>query len=110
MTPEGRVKERIKKWFKTWFAKAFIYMPVMTRFGKRGAPDFIVCLPIVVTQDMVGEEIGLFVGIEAKTEKGRMSDSQREKKKDILKAEGVYFTVYGLKDVEPKLDQLRALL
>ena len=110
MTPEGRVKDKIKKFFAEWFAKAFIYMPVMSKFGKRGAPDFIVCLPIVVTQDMVGEEIGLFVGVEAKTTTGKMSPMQREVKKNILAAEGLYFTVYGLKEVEPKLNPLRALL
>lgn len=52
MTPEGRVKEAVKKWLKAkgiWY-----YMPVQGGFGVVGIPDFICCWD------------GLFLAIETK--------------------------------------------
>lgn len=64
MTPEGRVKGRIKKWLN-WL-QAFSFSPVSNGMGVHGIPDYITCLPVVVTPEMVGTRIGIFVGIEAK--------------------------------------------
>jgi hypothetical protein len=52
MTPEGRVKARIKAWLKErgiWFC-----MPIGTGYGTSGVPDFICCAN------------GRFLAIEAK--------------------------------------------
>lgn len=41
MTPEGRVKEAVKKWLKergVWY-----YMPTQNGMGRSGIPDFICC-------------------------------------------------------------------
>ena len=67
-TPEGKVKEVIKKFFATQLKKAWVYMPVPTGYGKRGVPDFIVCIPTTITSEMVGMTLGLFVAVEAKAE------------------------------------------
>lgn len=42
-----------------------------------GTPDLIGCKSIVITPEMVGKRIAVFVGIEVKTEKGRLSEPQK---------------------------------
>jgi hypothetical protein len=64
MTPEGAVKHAVKKVLKEkgiWF-----FMPVSNGMGQVGIHDFVCCRPVVVTQDMVGAEIGVFMTIETK--------------------------------------------
>lgn len=61
---EGDVKDGIKDVFKE--LDAWFYMPVQTGMGVGGIHDFIACVPITVTQEMVGKRIGLFVSVEAK--------------------------------------------
>lgn len=41
MTPEGKVKEAVKKYLKS--IGAYYYMPVSNGMGRVGAPDFFVC-------------------------------------------------------------------
>jgi hypothetical protein len=55
------------------------------RYGRKistgmanGAPDLVGWMPVVVTPDMVGATVALFVGIEAKRpDGGRVSEDQR---------------------------------
>jgi hypothetical protein len=91
MTPEGRVKEAAKRLLKKlgiWF-----FMPVQTGRGVGGVPDFVCCVPVVVTQDMVGQTIGVFVAPEAKApgKRGNLSDLQQRQIAAIHKAGGVAF-------------------
>jgi len=41
-------------------------MPATGGYGSSGTPDFLVCRPVVVTLDMVGQVMGEFIGIETK--------------------------------------------
>ena len=41
MTPEGKVKDKVKKVLKE--LKAYYVMPATGGYGSSGAPDFIVC-------------------------------------------------------------------
>lgn len=107
MTPEGKVKKNIKKYLERTFPKAWSYMPVQTGYGANGIPDHIYCLPIVITEDMVGDTVGVFLAIEAKTMQGKMSDYQKIQRDRIVGAEGLYFTIYGSEDVEDKLKMLK---
>lgn len=77
MTPEGRVKAAVKRVLKA--LGAWYFMPVQTGRGVGGVPDFVVCVPVTVTPDMVGRTIGLFVGVETKApgRRANVSDSQR---------------------------------
>lgn len=61
---ESDVKDGIKDVFKA--LEAWYYMPVQTGLGVGGIHDFIACVPITVTPEMVGKRIGLFVSVEAK--------------------------------------------
>ncbi len=54
------IKSALAKWNAWWF------MPVQTGMGEGGIHDFLACVPMVITQDMVGKKIGVFVSIEAK--------------------------------------------
>lgn len=106
-TPEGRVKKNIKKWMDKVFPAAFGYMPVPTGYGEKGIPDHVYCVPVVITEDMVGETVGLFVGIEAKTVRGKVSPTQAIKAGEILEARGKIFTIYGSDNIEKELGPLR---
>ena len=57
MTPEGKVKEQVKrilKSFNDYYGHIWYYMPVTSGFGKKGIPDFIASIG------------GFFVAIETK--------------------------------------------
>ncbi len=109
MTPEGRVKDKIKKFMKALFPSAWSFMPVQTGYGQNGVPDHLYCVPVTITQDMVGDTIGMFVGIEAKTAKGKMTAYQRVQRDLIIDASGFYVTIYGFDDIKDKLGPLGRL-
>lgn len=63
-TPEGKVKDDIKKWLRDrgiWF-----YMPVQNGMGVTGIPDFVCCMA------------GKFVAIEAKAPGKRANTSANQ--------------------------------
>ena len=81
MTPEGRVKQQIKEELKRrgcWY-----FMPVSNGMGRHGIPDLIACQPTLITQDMVGQYIGVFVGIEAKAP-GKRNNATELQKRNII--------------------------
>jgi hypothetical protein len=66
MTPEGRVKAKVKRWLD---ARAIWYFcPVSNGMGRHGIPDFVGCRKRLVTPDMVGQFIGEFFSVETKAE------------------------------------------
>ena len=56
-TPEGKVKNEIKKILKEYGDRVYWFMPAMGGFGKSGVPDFIICAG------------GYFIGVEVKYDK-----------------------------------------
>tara|TARA_R110000851_G_scaffold275824_1_gene428585 strand:- start:42918 stop:43289 length:372 start_codon:yes stop_codon:yes gene_type:complete len=99
-TPEGRVKDAIKKHLKTHYPDNFHFLPVSNGMGRHGIPDFVCSIPTVITADMVGHTIGVFVGIEAKTLKGKVSPLQTQCLDDIAKSHGAALVVWGSDHVE----------
>lgn len=76
---EKWVKEKIKKILKEldiWY-----FMPLGGWYGRAGIPDFICCIG------------GLFVSIEAKTSKGKLSEFQAVENDRIAKHAGYAFIV-----------------
>lgn len=45
--------------------------------GQVGSPDIIACVPTIITAEMVGQTVGLCVGIEVKTETGKQKPEQK---------------------------------
>lgn len=74
MTPEAKVKEKIKKILKEH--GAYYAMPIGTGYGSSGVPDFLVCLN------------GEFLAIEAKAGRGVPTALQEKNMRDIGKAGG----------------------
>lgn len=88
-TPEGKVKKLIKEELET-LAKLYyqdpddcIYMPSSTVYGRRGEPDFRLTLR--------GHE----VHVEAKAQRGRVSDHQRDRIAALRRCGALVFVVKG---------------
>lgn len=103
MTPEGRVKDAIKKMLKA--AGWYWFMPVSNGLGKHGIPDIIACKPTVITPDMVGQRVGLFVGIECKApgKLGTVTPLQERELKAIEAAGGISILADNASYVEPHI-------
>ena len=71
---ENHVKALVKDWYD--LAGAWSYAPIQTGMGVHGIPDRIGCVPIVVTSEMVGKTIGLFIAVESKRP-GRRGEKDR---------------------------------
>jgi pantoate kinase len=79
MTPEGKVKNRIKKILKD--LNIYYVMPVTGGYGNSGAPDFLTCVS------------GRFVGIEAKANGGEPTALQLYNLCEIRDSGGLGFVI-----------------
>ena len=79
MTPEGKVKDKVKKILKS--VGAYYAMPATGGFGVSGVPDFLVCFN------------GHFVGIECKAGTGKTTALQERNLRDIETAGGITFVI-----------------
>ena len=107
MTPEGAVKKDVKKILDSY--EAYYYMPVQNGMGRVGIPDFIACVPVEITPDMVGKTIGAFMAIETKAPgkiKGATANQRRELK-DISRAGGGAFVTDKADLVDTTIRYLR---
>ncbi len=78
MKREPRTENDVKKLVKDWFDArgAWHFAPVQNGLGVHGIPDRIGCVPVIVTPEMVGKRVGLFVAVEAKRP-GRLNEQDR---------------------------------
>jgi pantoate kinase len=79
MTPEGKVKAKVKKTLLE--IGAYYAMPIGTGFGNAGVPDFLVCVR------------GRFIGIECKANGGKPTALQLKNLADIEAAGGLAFII-----------------
>lgn len=95
MTPEGKVKAKVKNWLDKngiWF-----YMPVQTGYGVSGIPDFVCCAN------------GKFLAIETKAP-GRISnvsDKQALQIAAIGAAGGVAVVVDSVESLVKQLQEMK---
>jgi hypothetical protein len=75
MTPEGRVKAKVKRVLED--IGAYWSMPVTGGYGNSGVPDYLVC------------HNGRFYGIECKANGGKPTALQLKHLDDIRKAGGI---------------------
>jgi hypothetical protein len=83
MTPEGKVKNAIKKVLKSYGNRIYYFMPAMGSFGKSGIPDFVCS---------VG---GKFFAIEAKADahKNPPTELQYKNIREINESGGVALVI-----------------
>lgn len=110
---ENHVKDVIRQWCDAHGAYHFAI--VQGGMGVHGIPDRIACLPVIITPDMVGKCVGLFLGIEAKRP-GRRNERDRGMSKhqvlfmeDAQKAGGLSVCVDGYEDLNALEATLRQL-
>lgn len=93
---EKDVKKDISKRLKTvpglWY-----YMPVQSAYGVHGIPDYVACVPLTITEDMVGLRIGVFAAIEAKRP-GKDATSVQSDVHDAIRAADGVVTVINRND------------
>lgn len=80
MTPEGRVKEAVKKLLNNT-SDLWYFMPVGGMLGRAGVPDFIVC------------HKGQFLAIETKAGKGKPTALQKLTMQQITAAYGIAIVI-----------------
>lgn len=83
MTPEGKAKEKIKRWLDLNMPGHWRVMPRGGPFGKAGCPDILICW------------MGIFIAIEVKSDTGDVTSLQLVQLKLIQQAGGVAAVVRG---------------
>lgn len=78
MTPEGRVKAKLKEWLRA--RHAYFFMPVQTGYGA-ATLDFLICLN------------GRFIAYETKRPGGHLTPRQKLVAAQISAARGMVFRV-----------------
>ena len=82
MTPEGKVKKKIKLLLDSYSGRIYYYMPVPSGYGRR-------------TVDYLGCAKGIFFAIEAKKPGGKPTALQEGTLEDIRRTGGMVFVVDG---------------
>ena len=83
MTPEAKVKVKIKRWYADNLPDHWRVSPRGGPFGKQGCADDIICW------------LGFFIAVEVKSESGELSAMQLKGLQDVQKAGGVAAVVRG---------------
>ena len=91
MTPEKKVKEKVKKILKE--LSCYYCMPSTGGYGSSGVPDIIACYQ------------GKFIGIECKANGNKPTDLQQKNLQDIINAEGQSLVID-----EKNVDMLKLLI
>jgi Holliday junction resolvase len=91
MTPEAKVKKKVKEFLRG--VGAYYAMPQGTGMSSSGVPDFLVC------------KGGLFYGIECKANGNKPTALQNKNLEDIRKAGGIALVVD-----ESNVDKLEELI
>lgn len=85
-TPEGKVKDEVRKIFQSindkWPGRLWYCMPMGQLYGKRGVPDFLVCVN------------GKFLAIETKAEGGKLTAMQKLELRKVAEAGGYNLVVF----------------
>lgn len=93
-TPEGRVKEMVKRALKEEFDRRYLFMPVQNGMGAP-ALDLYNCID------------GLFVAVETKAPGKYMTPRQLQTMADITNAGGMVFTVHDKCEMLSAIDVIR---
>jgi hypothetical protein len=97
-TPEGYVKDDIKKLMEAAFPHSWRFMPVQSGYGVGGVPDFIYCI------------YGLLIGIEAKAPGGDSTGLQLNTARFIRRAGGYVAVVDSEARCNQVIEEIRTIL
>lgn len=79
VTPEGRVKAKVKALLKKY--DIYYFMPATGGYGRSGVPDIIACMH------------GRFLAIECKAGNGKLTALQMRELERIAEADGITYVV-----------------
>ncbi len=102
-TPEGKVKESLKAVLKA--VRAYYHMPVQNGMGSPSL-DFHTCIPVLITPEMVGTTVGLYVGIETKAPGKHPTLRQIRTMEEIRAASGIALLIDGNNDAIENIAKL----
>jgi hypothetical protein len=105
--PEDRTKKAVSAAVKEIWPDAFELMVVPTGFSKNGIPDHIWCVPITITQELVGRKIGAFIGVESKGPGGQLKGIQAVRLSEIMEAGGFSAVAWSPEDAYKIQQQLK---
>lgn len=107
ITTENHVKTLVKDWFDA--RGAWSYAPIQNGMGVHGIPDRVGCVPLLITQEMVGKRIGMFVAVECKRPGRRTEQNRGMSKHQQLVVDAIY-DAHGRAVVCDGLDDMDRLL
>lgn len=103
--PETKIQNRImmdmsKKGYLVWRNQVGLFKTLDGRtvnIGIKGSSDLMAVKPTVITTEMVGQTLAVFVAVEVKTATGRQSEPQKKWQKAVEKL-GVKYIIARCED------------
>ena len=103
--PETKIQNKImmdmsKKGYLVWRNQVGLFKTMDGRtvnIGIKGSSDLMAVKPTVITPDMVGQTVAVFVAVEVKTATGRQSEPQKKWQKAVEKL-GVKYIIARCED------------
>lgn len=103
---ETIIQRQIMDWLSAkgyfFYRNNNITVPGRAFVGKRGVADIVAILPVY--RD--GEALGVYLGIEAKSAKGKQSEHQTQFESDITRIGGKYVLAHSLEEFLDKFIKL----
>ena len=106
--PETKIQNRImmdmsEKGYLVWRNQVGLFKTLDGRtvnIGIKGSSDLMAVKPTVITPDMVGKTLAVFVAVEVKTATGRQSEPQKKWQKAVEKLGVKYILARSENDID----------
>ena len=106
--PETKIQNRImrdmsEKGYLVWRNQVGLFKTLDGRtvnIGIKGSSDLMAVKPTVITPEMVGQTLAVFVAVEVKTATGRQSEPQKKWQKAVEKLGVKYILARSENDID----------